>query len=175
MHIPPFMLSTEWVGEFWYIAKKPNLSDNCAAQDFMSKGMNSLSQVSLLGGEKNCLKWIFFGPTKCFSTIHGILSLDLQHLLPPPPQLFSSSDMRVNFPSSSDSMQILKAGVASPRFVGKSGFYHFLSCADRYRLVVTNNTYPLFVCLFVTTCCWRMRRGYVVLKLIAHLFCSQDK
>jgi len=67
---------------------------------------------------------------------------------PPPPQLFSSSDMRVNFPSSSDSMQILKAGVASPRFVGKSGFYHFLSCADRYRLVVTN-TYPLFVCLFV--------------------------
>jgi hypothetical protein len=52
MHIPPFMLSTEWVGEFWYIAKKPNLSDNCAAQDFMSKGMNSLSLKSHCWEEK---------------------------------------------------------------------------------------------------------------------------
>jgi hypothetical protein len=69
------MLSTEWVGEFWYIAKKKNLSDNCAAWDFMSKRNElSLSQVSLLGGEKNCLKWDFFRTHKMLSTIHGILS-----------------------------------------------------------------------------------------------------
>jgi hypothetical protein len=60
------------MGEFWYITKK-NLLDNCAALDFMSKGMNSLK--SLIVGGNFLLKMDFFGPTKCsLKKVHEILS-----------------------------------------------------------------------------------------------------
>jgi len=51
------------MGEFWYITKK-NLLDNCAALDFMSKGINSLNNGSHCWG-KFFVKNGFFGPTKC--------------------------------------------------------------------------------------------------------------
>jgi hypothetical protein len=58
------------MGEFWYITKK-TLLDNCAARDFMSKGMNSLK--SHCWGKK-IVKNGFFWTHKMLSRIHEILS-----------------------------------------------------------------------------------------------------
>ncbi len=52
MHIPPFMLSTEWVGEFWYIAKKKTFQIIVQLEILWAKGMNSLSLKSHCWEEK---------------------------------------------------------------------------------------------------------------------------
>jgi hypothetical protein len=59
--------------------------------------------------------------------------------------------MRVNFPSSSDSMQIWKLVLPLHDLLGSLVSITFWAVLiDR----LVTNTYPLFV----TTCCWRMRR-----------------
>jgi len=146
MHIPPFMLSTEWVGEFWYIAKKKTFQIIVQLEILWAKGMNSLSQVSLLGGEKKLFKMGFFSDPQNALYNSWNSQLDLQHLLPPPPHSFhSSSDMRVNFPSSSDSMQIWKLVSPLHDLLGSLvsiTFWAVLIDIGLWRIL-----YPLFVCL----------------------------
>jgi hypothetical protein len=96
--------------------------------------------------------------------------LDLQHLLPPPPHSFhSSSDMRVNFPSSSDSMQIWKLVSPLHDLLGSLvsiTFWAVLIDIGLWRIL----TLCLFVCHYLLL---EDEEGYVVLKLIAHLFCRR--
>jgi hypothetical protein len=111
-----------------------------------AKGMNSLSQVSLLGGEKKLFKMGFFSDPQNALYNSWNSQLDLQHLLPPPPHSFhSSSDMRVNFPSSSDSMQIWKLVSPLHDLLGSLvsiTFWAVLIDIGLWRIL-----YPLFVCL----------------------------